>query len=230
MVGETELQELLWAAGPIQITRSIATTWLIMAALGLGGWLATRNLRDRPGIIQTVAEGVVCAIEDIIQPLIPHHHRLVLPFIATLWLFLVPANLIGLIPGLDSPTADLSVTSSLAVLVFLSAHWFGIRLDGWRQYLLHYLSPSPLLLPLHLISEATRTTALAIRLFGNIMSMETAALILLLVAGLLIPLPILMLHVVEALVQAFIFGMLATIFIASGITTQSLREEQRSSP
>lgn len=127
------------------------------------------------------------------------------------------ANLVGLIPGLHSPTRDLSATAALAVLVFASTHWFGIRDRGLRNHLRHYIEPSVILLPFHIISELTRTLALAIRLFGNVMSLEMAALLVLLIAGFLVPVPLLMLHVVEALVQAYIFGMLALIYIAGAL-------------
>jgi F-type H+-transporting ATPase subunit a len=109
--------------------------------------------------------------------------------------------------------------------VFLSVHWFGIRAQGLRTYLRHYLSPSPILLPFHIVSEITRTLALAVRLFGNMMSLELVALLLVWVGGLLVPLPILMLHIVEALVQAYIFGMLALVYIASAIQTGALAAE-----
>ena len=148
------------------------------------------------------------------------------PFVATLWLFIGTANLSSLIPGVHSPTADLSATTALALLVFFSVHWFGIRIQGLRAYLRHYISPSPILLPFHIIGEITRTLALAVRLFGNMMSLEMAALLVLLVAGLFAPIPLLMLHIVEALVQAYIFGMLSLIYIAGAI--QSL--EARLSP
>jgi F-type H+-transporting ATPase subunit a len=136
----------------------------------------------------------------------------------------VIANLIGVVPGFSSPTADLSATLALALLVFLSTHWFGLRSQGLRRYLKHYLRPSPILLPFHLISEVTRTLALAVRLFGNMMSLEMAALLILLVAGFLVPVPILALHIIEALVQAYIFGMLALIYVAGGIQSQQLRQ------
>ena len=152
--------------------------------------------------------------------------RELLPFIATLWLFIIVANLSGLIPGVYAPTGNLSTTAALAVLVFLAVHWFGIRAEGLRAYLRHYLAPMPLMLPFHLMSELTRTLALAIRLFGNIMSLEMAALLVLLVAGFLVPIPLLMLHIIEALIQAYIFGMLALIYIAGAIHSQHSRQPQ----
>jgi len=155
----------------------------------------------------------------------PEHAERLVPLVGTLWIFLAVANLVGLIPGASSPTRDLSATAALAIVVFLSTHWYGIRITGFRNYLRHYLTPSPLLLPFHLISEVTRTIALAVRLFGNIMSLEMAALLILLVAGFLAPVPILLLHVIEALVQAYIFGMLALIYVAGGIQSQQLRQQ-----
>jgi F-type H+-transporting ATPase subunit a len=218
------LQALAFHIGPLTVGGTVITTWLLMAALGLTAWLATRRLRIEPRPLQVAVEGVVGVIEDAIAAVLPEHARRVLPFIASLWLFLVCANLVGLVPGLHSPTRDLSATAALAILVFVSVHWYGIRTQGLRAYLHHYLTPSPILLPFHLISEVSRTVALAVRLFGNIMSLEMAALLVLLVAGFLAPVPILMLHVIEALVQAYIFGMLALIYVAGGIQSQQLRQ------
>jgi F-type H+-transporting ATPase subunit a len=162
---------------------------------------------------QTAVEAVVVAIEGAIGEVLPATAvRRVLPFVATLWLFVLVANLVGLIPEMHAPTRDLSATAALAVLVFGSTHWFGIRDHGWRAHFRHYVEPSIILLPFHIISEFTRTLALAIRLFGNIMSLEMAALLVLMIAGFLVPVPLLMLHVVEAVVQAYIFGMLALIY------------------
>ena len=213
--------------GPMEVSNTVVTTWAIIAVTGLLAWLATRRLRIEPGPRQTALEGIVCVIEDAVVAVAPEHARTIMPFIGSLWIFLVVANLSGLIPGVHSPTRDLSATAALAFLVFLSAHWFGIRIQGLRSYLRHYLSPSPILLPFHIISEVTRTVALAVRLFGNIMSLEMAALLILLVAGFLAPVPILMLHIVEALVQAYIFGMLALIYVAGGIQSQQLRQKKR---
>ncbi len=209
--------------GPWVLTDSIISTWLIMATLWLVVALGCRNLKDHPGRLQTTFEGLVEFAEDAVREVLPDDYRRVAPFILSLWIFLVIANLLSLIPGLESPTRDLSVTSALAVLVYLSVHWFGVRSEGWRAYLRHYLSPNPILLPFHLLSEITRTVALAVRLFGNMMSMDMIAALLLLIAGFLVPVPILMLHIVEGLVQAYIFGTLALIYIASGIQTRQHR-------
>lgn len=219
--------EVLWQIGPLAITSTVVSSWGVMLLLWLMSMALLRVLQLHPGGLQTAVEGVIGVIESVIgQVLSAEQTRTVLPFVATLWLYLVLANLIGLIPGLHSPTGNLSATSALALLVFLSVHWFGIRANGLRIYLRHYLKPTPLLLPFHLISEITRTVALAVRLFGNIMSLEMAALLILWVAGLLAPVPILMLHIVEALVQAYIFGMLALIYIAGGLQSQQLRQEK----
>ena len=215
-----------FAIGPVIISLSVITTWGIMMVLTLIAWLSTRNLKLFPGTIQTVVESIVAAIDEAILAVAPQHGRQIMPFIATLWLFLVVANLVSLIPGLHSPTRDLSVTSALAVLVFFSVPWFGIKTQGLKKYLHHYLTPSPILLPFHIISEFTRTLALAIRLFGNMMSLEMAAMLILLVAGFLAPIPILMLHIIEALVQAYIFGMLALIYLAGAIQSQQLNSQE----
>jgi len=213
--------------GPVLITNTVVTTWTIMGVLWLLSWLVSRRLRIEPGPVQAATEGVVTAIEDAVAAVAPLQTRQIMPFIGSLWIFLVVANLSGLVPGAHSPTRDLSATAALALLVFLSTHWFGFRIQGLKNYLRHYLAPSPILLPFHLISEITRTVALAVRLFGNMMSLEMAALLILLVAGFLAPVPILMLHIVEALVQAYIFGMLALIYIAGGIQSQQFRQQKK---
>ena len=213
--------------GPIGVTVPVITTWGIMLLLVALSWATTRHLRHDPGPMQVVLEGLIGAMDRAISEVLPKTSAQVLPFIGTLWIFVVVANLVGIIPGLHSPTGVLSTTAALAVLVFFSVHWFGVRSEGLRAYLKHYLAPSPIMLPFHLMSEVTRTLALAIRLFGNIMSLEMAALLVLLVAGFLVPVPLLILHVIEALIQAYIFGMLALIYIASAIQSQQLRQSEK---
>ena len=221
------LIEPIFELGPVVITNTVVTTWAIIGVIWLLAWLLSRRLRIEPGPVQTAVEGIVSIIENAVAAVAPQHARRIMPFIGSLWIFLVIANLSGLIPGVHAPTRDLSATAALAVIVFLSTHWFGIRIQGLKDYLRHYLAPSPILLPFNLISEITRTVALAVRLFGNMMSLEMAALLILLVAGFLAPVPILMLHIVEALVQAYIFGMLALVYIAGGIQSQQLRPQNK---
>lgn len=211
--------------GPLAITGGIVTTWGIMVVLTLLAWFGSTRLRvEDPGRLQVSLEGVVLALRSAIDEAVAgaDPERL-LPFIGSLWVYLVIGNLAGIVPGLDSPTASLSTTAGLALLVFFAVHWYGIRTVGLRRYLGHYLTPSPVLLPFHVISELTRTLALAVRLFGNMMSLEMAALLVLLVAGFLVPVPVLMLHIIEALVQAYIFGMLALVYIGSALQSHQQR-------
>ena len=212
--------------GSMAITTTVITTWIILLILGLFCWLVTQRLSNRPGPVQTAIEALVTVIENAVAEVAPQQVKQLTPFIGSLWIFLVVNNLSGLVPGVHSPTRDLSATSALAIIVFLSVHWYGIRIQGIKNYLLHYLRPSPILLPFHIVSEITRTLALAIRLFGNMMSLEMAALLILLVAGFLAPVPILMLHIIEALVQAYIFGMLALVYVAGGIQSQQLKQNK----
>lgn len=226
-MGKPEFLELLvFHLGPLHFNATVLTTWLLMAVLAGLAWFGTRRLSVvAPSRLQTALEGTVLALQAAIEDTAPGNATRLLPFIGTLWLFITTANLAGLVPGLRSPTGDLSLTVALAVLVFVSVHWFGIRIDGLRAYLRHYLTPNPILLPFHLLGEATRTLALAVRLFGNMMSLEMAALLVLLVAGFLAPVPLLMLHIVEALVQAYIFGTLALVYVAGALQSHELSKE-----
>ena len=204
--------------GPLGLTEAALLSWVMLAMLWLFFALAARNLRIEPSRFQVVLEGLYGFMDDTVRHMIPEKSAPhVLAFVGALWIYILSANLVGLIPGLSSPTADLSVTAALAIIVFFAVHWFGVREVGWKAYLRHYVTPTPFLLPFEIVSEISRTVALALRLFGNIMSLEMALLIVVLLAGLLIPVPILMLHVVEGVVQAYIFGMLALVYIASGL-------------
>ncbi|HHW3675817.1 TPA: F0F1 ATP synthase subunit A [Legionella pneumophila] len=215
--------------GGLPITQSVLTTWFIMISLFIMAWSTTYKCSLlQPSTYQLIWEGVLSTMYDAIKEVLPEHVELIFPFVATLWIFILVSNLIGVIPGFYSPTADLSVTASLAIMTFLSVHWFGIRAEGWREYLKHYIKPTPFLLPFHLISEISRTLALAVRLFGNIMSLQLTALIVLMIAGFLVPIPILILHIIEAIIQAYIIGMLALIYIAGGIQAHELKSQGES--
>jgi len=208
----------LFHVGPLNFYEATILSWIVLALLWLLFALTTRGLGLRPSRFQTLLEGAYGFMEESVADMVPAGSvPAVLAFVGALWVFILAANLVGLIPGLTSPTGNLSVTSALALIVFFAVHWFGIREVGWKAYLKHYVTPTPFLLPFEIVSELSRTVALALRLFGNIMSLELALLIVVLLAGLIVPVPILMLHVVEGVVQAYIFGMLALVYIASGL-------------
>ena len=218
---------VIFEVAGVAVTRTVVTTWGIVAVLATACWLATRNVAIESGFARTIAEAVYTTMEDAVRAVFPQRADRVLPLVATLWLYILVANLVGIVPGLHSPTDDLSQTAALAVVVFLAVHVYGVRAHGLLAYLRHYLAPNPVFLPFHLMGEFSRTIALTVRLAGNVMSLEVAALLVLMVAGFLVPVPVLMLHIVEALVQAYIFGMLALIYVAGAIQLQDSRMTEK---
>lgn len=208
---------VLFHVGPLPITDAVVVTWAIMAALAVGAAVVTRSLKIRPGAGQMVVEIVVATISEQIEDAIKRPAAPLFPLIATLFIFLVVANLSMQLPGVSAPTARLETAAALALIVFVAAHVYGIRARGLKGYLAHYLKPNPLLLPLNILSELTRTLSLMVRLFGNIMSHELIIALLLAIAGLLVPIPIMALGILIGLVQAYIFTVLATIFLGAAI-------------
>lgn len=208
---------VLFRIGFLPITETVVVTWIIVAALVIGSAWAARNLAIRAGVGQTLLEIVVTGIAEQIEDAIKRPAAPFLPLIATLFIFLVVANLSMQLPGVGAPTARLETAAALALIVFFAAHVYGIRARGLKGYLAHYLKPNPLLLPLNILSELTRTLSLMVRLFGNIMSHELIIALLLGIAGLLIPIPIMALGILIGLVQAYIFTVLATIFLGAAV-------------
>lgn len=207
-----ELQPtVLGQVGPLVLTDTLATSVGISLALVIAAIVSMRVERAR-GVMESVYEGLERAILDSVQV----DARPLVPLVLTQWLFIAVANLAGLLPGVASPTRDLSVTCALALIAFGAGHVYAFRARGMR-YLRHYLEPNPLLLPFNIIGELTRTFALAMRLFGNMLSAHIVAAVLLGLAGLLIPLPLLLLGVVTAIAQAYIFGVLTLVFTASSM-------------
>ena len=204
MISTSIFEGVLFECGRSQDHGQRSLTWGIMALLAAVSLVVTRRLRSEPGALQAALEGAVTAMEDAIESVLPGERQLVFPFVATLWTFILIANLHRACarPELShfGPFSD----GGARLSCFLSVHWFGIKAEGWRKYLKHYLAPNPIMLPFHLISEISRTVALAVRLFGNVMSLEIAAVLVLMVAGLLVPVPLLMLHIVEAVIQAYL--------------------------
>ena len=208
---------IVFRLGPIPVAGQVVTTWCIMAALALLCWLALRRRRTEAGTLQTVLEIFVETAEKQIAAVVQRGAAALLPLLATLFLFLLAANLSAAVPGVSPPTAHLETPAALAAIVFLASHYYGVRAQGVGAYLRHYIRPNALMLPLNLMAEITRTFALAVRLFGNIMSHEIVLAILLLLAGLFLPVPFLLLGVLIGTIQAYIFTILATIFLGAAI-------------
>jgi F-type H+-transporting ATPase subunit a len=208
---------VLFHIGSVPITSTVATTWGLMAVLAAGCWAATRGLRVMPGRWQALIETFVLGIEDQIAAILGRDASPFLPVLGTLFVFLVAANLSGIVPGVRAPTASIETPAALAAIVFFSVHFFGVRIQGVVPYLRGYLRPNPALLPLNVLSEITRSFSLAMRLFGNIMSDEMVIAIILALAGLLVPVPFMAFAIVVGLVQAYIFSVLAAVYIGGGI-------------
>jgi len=209
--------DVLFRIGPLPISGAVVTTWVIMALLAGGAALASSRLRAEPSrwqaVLEMLVEGMAGQIEDTMRtPPRPY-----LPLIGTLFLFVLTCNLAPLLPAVRAPTARLETTAALALIVFVAMHGYGIRTRGLRRYLAHYLEPNPLLLPLTLLSELTRTLSLMVRLFGNIMSHELVIAVLLSLAGLLLPVPIMALGLLIGAVQAYIFAVLAAVFLGAAV-------------
>lgn len=208
---------VFWEYGFAHINLTIVMTWVLMLALTLGSWLVTRKLSTDSRISrwQHVLEVVVLGIKDQIEEIGLTQARRYLPFIGTLFLFIVVANLSVIFPGYEPPTGSLSTTTALAICVFIAAPMYGIREQGLGKYLQSYLQPTFIMLPFNIVSEISRTLALAIRLFGNVMSGGMIIAILLMVTPLLFPVLMNLLHLLTGMVQAYIFSILATVYIAA---------------
>jgi len=208
---------ILFHVGIVPISRTVVTTWGLMAVLSVASWIVTRSFRVDAGGWQAMVETVVAGIEEQITALLNRDAAPFLPLLGTLFIFLVVANLCGIVPGVTAPTASIETPAALAAIVFLSVHFYGVRMQGLGGYLKGYLKPNPVMLPFNILSELTRTFSLAMRLFGNIMSEEMAVAIILAMAGLLVPIPFMAFGILVGLVQAYIFSVLATVFIGGGI-------------
>lgn len=213
---------VLVALGPLDVTATLAFSWLVMALLVAVSALAGRRLRAtrEPSRLQATAETVVAEIRRQIAVTTGQDPAPYLPFIATLYLFIAVTNLLAAVPGFHPPTASLSTTVALAGCVFVAVPVASIRRRGLAGYLRHYLEPSPLMLPFQVLSEISRTVALAVRLFGNVLSGTVLAGILLSIVPFLVPVPVRLLELLIGQVQAYIFAVLATVYIASAARAQ----------
>ena len=211
--------------GPVAITATLVFTWVAMTFLVIVSVLVTRSLRVHTPLTrgQNLLEAVVVMILDQIQDITQQDPRPYLPFVGTLFLFIVTANVLAIVPGFHPPTGSLTTTAALAIAVFLAVPAFGIAKVGVGTYLRGYLRPTPFMLPFTIIGELSRTLALAVRLFGNIMSGTVVVAILLSVTPLFFPVVMQAFGLLIGVIQAYIFAILAIVYIASGTTETDRR-------
>jgi F-type H+-transporting ATPase subunit a len=208
----------LFHVGPAPVTTAVVVTWAIMAVLVFGGILLTRRLSLVPSATQAAFELIVDAVDAQIRDTMrvePSPYR---AFIGTLFAFIFVANWSSLVPGVEPPTARLETDAALALIVFIAVIWFGIRAGGLRGYLATFASPNPIMIPLNFVECLTRTFSLLVRLFGNVMSGVFVIGIVLSLAGLLVPIPLMALDLLTGAVQAYIFAVLAMVFIAGAVS------------
>ena len=210
--------EPLFHVGPVPVTQPVVATWVIMAALVLVSALVTRRLKLVPGMVQSVAELVVGSIDHQIGEVVqtdPGRYR---ALIGTIFLFILVANWSSLIPGVEPPTAHVETDAALALIVFVATLYFGISSNGLLGYLKTFAQPTWVMMPINLVEQFTRTFSLFVRLFGNIMSGVFVIGIILSLAGLFVPIPLMALDLLTGAVQAYIFAILACVFIGAAVS------------
>ena len=208
----------LFHIGPVPITAPVVVTWGIVLALGVLSAIATRRLALRPTRTQTVLELFVTTMDSQIRDTMMRDPAPFRALIGTIFLFVLIANWTSLIPGLEPPTAHLETDAALALVVFAATVVYGIAGRGLKGYLATFAEPSWVMIPLNIVEQITRTFSLIVRLFGNVMSGVFVIGIVLSLAGLLVPIPLMALDLLTGAVQAYIFATLALVFIGSAVT------------
>jgi F-type H+-transporting ATPase subunit a len=225
MFRDRYLPQILFQFGPIQISSTVVYSLLASVVL-VGLAFSIRGHLDRPTGWRLGLEMLMEELEGMMREMLSCDPRAYTPLVVTLAFFIGLCNLMGQVPGLHAPTADLSTAAALAVVVFFAVPFYGIRARGVRGYLGHYLEPAPFLLPIEIVTELSRTLTLAVRLFGNVMSEQLVVGVLLLLAGLLVPVPIMLLSVLTSVIQAYIFAVLTVVYLGAAIRSQSEQGRQ----
>ncbi|MDR4508076.1 MAG: F0F1 ATP synthase subunit A [Candidatus Brocadiaceae bacterium] len=215
--------------GKISFNATIIYTWITMAVIVIFSWIATRRLTTEVNISrwQNLLEVLVTGMKNQIRSISRQEPDRFLPLIGTLFIFIAVSIVFGIIPGYQPPTGSLSTTAALALCVFIAVPLFGIKEHGIIGYLKQYLQPSPFMLPFNILGEISRTIALAVRLFGNVMSGSVIIAILVSIAPLIFPILMQALGLLTGLIQAYIFAILSTVYIASA-TSAHVKKEQMS--
>ncbi|WP_417244957.1 F0F1 ATP synthase subunit A [Celeribacter sp.] len=225
-------QTVIFEAWGIPVNATIFYTWIVMALLTVTSYLITRKLRADvpPSRWRTTLEVIVQGIQGQIQEVAQGPTRYLLYYAGTLFLFVAMSNLLLVVPGFEPPTASLSTTTALALSVLVAVPLFGITSRGLGGYLKTYLEPSFIMLPFNIISEFSRGISLAIRLYGNIMSGAVIAAILLSVAPFFFPVVMDVLGLLTGMIQAYIFAILATVYISSATASPDTSQPEKEIP
>lgn len=210
---------IIFKNGLMTINATLAFTWLVMFILTFGSWLVTRRLATGAEIPrwQNLLESVISMILGQIGDVTRQDPRRFIAFLGTIFLFVVTSNLLAVVPGFQPPTGSLSTTTALALCVLVAVPAYGVADTGIMAYFANYLKPTPLMLPFNITGEFSRTLALAVRLFGNVMSGTMIGGILLAIAPLIFPVIMQLLGLLTGIVQAYIFAILAGVYIAAGL-------------
>ncbi|NBC64204.1 MAG: F0F1 ATP synthase subunit A [Bacteroidetes bacterium] len=219
-------QIVYWEWEFIKLNATLVYSWAVMVVLVSVSWFVSRDLTEGTGISrkQALIESLVVVIQKQIEETTQEKTDRYLPFIGTLFLFILVSNLISVIPGVYSPTASLSTTAALAISVFVAVPIFGITSRGVKSYFHNYVKPTPLMLPFNIIGELSRTLALAVRLFGNIMSGSLIVAILLSLSPLFFPVVMQAFGLLIGVIQAYVFAILALVYIASASRIHNTEE------
>jgi F-type H+-transporting ATPase subunit a len=214
---------VLWQWGPLHLNATILFSWVVMAVLSLGALLVTRRLSTGTDLShwQNLLEVLVTGMRDQIREVSHQDPGRYLPFVGTLFLYIALSNLLAVVPGFEPPTGSLSTTTALALCVFVAVPLYGIRYEGPAAYFRHYIQPTPLMLPFNLVGELSRTLALAVRLYGNIMSGTLIVAILIGLTPFFFPVVMELLGLLTGMIQAYIFAILAMVYIASATSAHS---------
>jgi F-type H+-transporting ATPase subunit a len=225
-------QVVLWAWGPFRLSATIVHTWIVMAVLVLGAYLATRRVAVtmRPGRWQNLLEVLVSGMREQIREVSQHDPGPYLPFVGTLFLFIATSTALAVVPGFTPPTGSLSTTAALALCVLVAVPLYGIAERGLGGYLKGYVRPTVFMLPFNVIGEMSRTVALAVRLYGNVMSGTIIAAILLSIVPFFFPIVMQVLGLLTGLVQAYIFAVLAMVYIVSATRTHAGHPREAGEP
>jgi len=217
---------VFWQWGVFNLNATLVFTWTVMALLTVTSWLVTRRLTDGPEMSrwQNALEVLVTGLRDQIREVSRQESGLYLPFVGTLFIFIAACNLLAIVPGYLPPTGSLSTTTALAITVFVAVPGYGIAHEGLGRYLGHYVRPTVFMLPFNVIGELSRTIALAVRLYGNIMSGTVIVAILLGLVPFFFPVVMQVLGLITGLIQAYIFAVLAVVYIASATAARTPRK------